>query len=67
MPAVTRKDLRHLSGEQLLLVRIFGGEPERERVDGELDRRAAFMAAIPIHAFRPVASRAVRRPAYMAA
>jgi len=67
MAAVARRDLRHLSGEQLLLVRIFYGAPAREPVDWELNRRAALRDAILVPAFRPVQSRAMRRPARMAA
>jgi len=66
MAATIRKDLKVLSGEELLLVRILCGEPAREHIDWELDRRAA-SKPIPIHRFRPALSRAMRRSNRLAA
>ncbi len=37
----SRRDLRRASGEQLLLLAVFGDAALRLRLDDELDRRAA--------------------------
>jgi len=36
-----RNVLKHMTGEELLLVRILGGEKSRSVIEAELDRRAA--------------------------
>lgn len=66
MPTSIPVDLKQLSGEELLLLRIAWGEMVREDVDFELDRRAG-LKPIPMAQFCPVAGRAMRRPVRVAA
>ena len=66
MAATICQDLKVLSGEGLLLERILFGEPARESIELELDRRAA-LKPIPIHRFRPAVSHAMRRSSRLAA
>ena len=66
MPTSIPVNLKQLSGEELLLLRIVWGEMVREDVDFELDCRAG-LKPIPMKQFRPVAGRAMRRPVRVAA
>ena len=61
--------LKHMTGEQLLLLRVLGGEPVRPAIEAELDRRARLGIAVSRQR-RPAGAApawAVGRPASRAA